>query len=199
MHHFSGSRAATSTQFVAFDPERCGTPAEWNAHAAYITWNKRSAVQFRPSEVPQSVNERLAPLFACLSLRSDSQGKSLGTLVSPLSNMTFSGFDSNGFLLAPMLLLQYWRRRDGSVLGTGRNLKLFTPNAFLVDCLPTAIGRQASASFRVRQVSTYTKMHCQKVQCIHQVCPVRCLIPLSRSQIGGTHPQGLQGGCPSVN
>ena len=46
-------------QILAFDPEACGTAADWNARATYLTWNKRSAAQFIPGEVPLTIKERL--------------------------------------------------------------------------------------------------------------------------------------------
>ena len=55
----SGSNATMEAPALAFDPEACGTAADWNAHAAYLTWNKRSAARFNPGEVPLTVKERL--------------------------------------------------------------------------------------------------------------------------------------------
>ena len=71
-------------QFLAFDPQACGTAADWNAQAAYLTLNKRSAAQFIPGEEPLAIKDRLEPFLTFLSLRSDSQWRALDSLlVSP--------------------------------------------------------------------------------------------------------------------
>ena len=48
---------------LQFDPEAFGSPEDWNARAAYVTWNRRQAQQFVPGPFPITPSERLADFY----------------------------------------------------------------------------------------------------------------------------------------
>ena len=68
---------------LQFDPEAFGTPQDWNASAAYVTWNRRQASQFVPGPFPTTPAVRLADLYMFLDSRSDKAGLPLSCRFAP--------------------------------------------------------------------------------------------------------------------
>ena len=65
------------------DPDAFGSPEDWNACAAYTTWNRRQAHQFEAGPFPTTPSERLADLYTFLNCRSDSEGLLLALRFAP--------------------------------------------------------------------------------------------------------------------
>ena len=68
---------------LQFDPDAFGSPEDWNARAADITWNRRQAQQFEAGPFHVTSSERLADLYNVLHCRSDSGGRSLALHFAP--------------------------------------------------------------------------------------------------------------------
>ena len=68
---------------LQFDPDAFGSPEDWNARAAYITWNRCQANQFEAGPFPTTPNEWLADLYTFLNCRSDSGGRPLSLHFAP--------------------------------------------------------------------------------------------------------------------
>ena len=62
---------------LQFDPEAFGSPEDWNARAAYTTWNRRQAQHFEAGPFPATPLERFADFYNFLNCRSDSGGRPL--------------------------------------------------------------------------------------------------------------------------
>ena len=68
---------------LQFNPDAFGSPEDWNARAAYITWNRRHAQQFEAGPFPAAPSERLADYSTFLNCQSDSGGCPLALHFAP--------------------------------------------------------------------------------------------------------------------
>ena len=60
-----------------------GSPADWNARSACLTWNRRQAHLFEAGPYPATPSERLADFYTFLYGRSDSECLPLALRFAP--------------------------------------------------------------------------------------------------------------------
>ena len=100
---------------LQFNPEAFGSPADWNARSAYLTWNRRQAQNFAAMLYPATASERLADFYTFLDCRSDRARRPLSLNCAPPLQKESGWFrlpwlPSGGDAVAAVLEAEGWVR-----------------------------------------------------------------------------------------